>query len=100
MSHFVLTIHTRTGHFGETAAQERGGIARLLHLATQEIQSGAAPTPLKDAGGHIVGHYEWGPGMINGPGAGFDHLNRNVPSIQQGGKIRVQPVVPPQGQAE
>jgi hypothetical protein len=55
MSHFTLTIHTRTGHFGETVAAERDGIASILHQAAQQIGSGAAATPLKDTGGHIVG---------------------------------------------
>jgi hypothetical protein len=44
----------------DTNAAERHGIARLLHLAAQEIQSGASPTPLKDTGGHVVGHYAFG----------------------------------------
>lgn len=84
---FTLTIDVRTGHFGETATSERHGVARLLHQAAQEIMSGGAPSPLKDSGGHVIGHYEFGPGMINGPGEGFDRANRNVPSVLHGGEI-------------
>lgn len=91
MSHFVLTIHTRTGHFGETASAERNGIASLLHTAAQQIGSGAAPTPIKDSGGHVIGHYEFGPGMISGPGPGFEQTNRNVPPERLGGKTRPEP---------
>jgi hypothetical protein len=88
---FTLTIHTRTGHFGETPAAERHGVARLLQQAIQEIMSGGAPSPLKDSGGHVVGHYEFGPGMISGPGEGFDRTNRNVPPVLQGGQVRARP---------
>jgi hypothetical protein len=87
MNHFTLTIHTRTGHFGETSAAERAGIAQLLHQAAQEIGSGRAPSPLKDGGGHVVGHYEFGPGMICGPGPGFDETHWKVPSVLNGGAI-------------
>jgi len=87
MPHFSLTIHIRTGHFGETDAAERAGVARLLHLAAQEIGSGAAPTPLKDGGGHVIGSYEFGPGMICGPGKGFDETYRSVPSLYLGGSV-------------
>jgi hypothetical protein len=87
MSHFILRIHTRTGHFGETAAAERDGIVSILRQAAQQIGSGAAATPLKDTGGHIVGEYEFGPGLINGPGAGFDQTHRNVPSVLAGGSV-------------
>jgi hypothetical protein len=37
MTHFTLTIDVRTGHFGETAAAERNGIAAILHTAAQQI---------------------------------------------------------------
>jgi hypothetical protein len=85
--HFVLRIHVRTPHFGETEAGERAGIARLLHQAAQEIQSGAPATHLRDSGGHVVGDYEFGPGMLAGPGPGFDKTHRSVPPASMGGKI-------------
>jgi hypothetical protein len=85
--HFVLRIHVRTGHFGETANAERHGIAALLHQAAQQIGSGAPATPLKDGGGHVIGDYEFGPGMLNGPGAGFDQTHYRVPPVNWGGKI-------------
>src|ERR1700736_3892517 len=89
MTQFVLTIHTRTGHFRETANAEREGIAELLRQAANQIGSSAAATPLIDSVGHEIGRYEFGPGMINGPGAGFDQTYRNLPSVLHGGKISV-----------
>jgi hypothetical protein len=91
---FTLVINARTQHFGETATAERHGVARLLNQAAQEIMSGGAPSPLKDSGGHVIGHYEFGPAAINGPGEGFDRTNHNVPSVLHGGKI-VAPAPPP-----
>jgi hypothetical protein len=87
MPHFILRIDTRTGHFGETEAAERTGIADILRQAAQQIGSASKPAPLKDSGGHEVGLYEFGPGMICGPGKGFDETHRNVPSVLHGGKI-------------
>jgi hypothetical protein len=87
MPHFTLTIHTRTGHFGETATAERAGIADILRKAAQQIGSASPVAPLKDTGGHEVGSYEFGPGMICGPGAGFDETHRNVRSVMHGGRI-------------
>jgi hypothetical protein len=87
MPHFTLTIHTRTGHFGETGATERAGVVDILRQAAQQIGAATSPTPLKDSGGHEIGRYEFGPGMICGPGAGFDETHRNVPSVLHGGKI-------------
>lgn len=84
---FTLVINARTQHFGETATAERHGIARLLNQAAQEIMSGGAPSPLKDSGGHVIGSYSFGAGMICGPGEGFDRTNHNVPSILHGGEI-------------
>jgi hypothetical protein len=85
--HFVLRIHVRTGHFGESSMAERHGIAAILRQAAQEIGSGAPATPLKDTGGHVIGEYEFGPGMINGPGAGFDQTHRSVPPVNRGGRV-------------
>lgn len=85
--HFVLEIDTRTPHFGETAAAERAGIVALLRAAAQEIGSGAAPTPLRDGGGHVVGRYTFGEGMINGPGEGFDKTHRSLPPVLLGGSL-------------
>jgi hypothetical protein len=87
MPHFVLTVDIRTGYFGETAATERQAIAALLHQAAQQIGSSKPPSALKDSGGHEIGRYEFGPGMICGPGEGFDETYRNVPSVLRGGQI-------------
>lgn len=89
---FTLTIHTRSGSFGDTAASERHAVARLLTLAAHEIQSGAAPTPLTDQG-HVIGEYEFAPEMINGPGPGYDRSNVHVKPANEGGKVR-RPVAP------
>lgn len=87
---FVLKIHTRTGHFGETSASERCGIADILRRAASEIMSGAPATPLRDLGNHVVGEYEFGAGMISGPGEGFDRRHCNVPPAHAGsyGKLK------------
>jgi hypothetical protein len=87
MTHFVFTIHTRTGHFGESAAAERQAIVGLLRQAAQQIGSASPASPLKDSGGHEIGSYEFGSGMINGPGEGFDQTYRNLPSVLHGGRI-------------
>jgi hypothetical protein len=87
MSHFTLTIHTRTQPFGDTAHAERAAIAHYLQQAAQQIQSGAPPTPLIDRG-HVIGHYEFGPGMINGPGLGHDRLNIHVKPASEGGRVQ------------
>ena len=88
---FTLTIHTRTGIFGDTSQQERHAVARQLQLAAQQIQSGAAPTPLIDQG-HVIGHYEFAPEMINGPGPHYDRTNIHVKPANEGGRIIRQPV--------
>jgi hypothetical protein len=58
MTHFVLKIHTRTGHFGESATAERQAIVGLLHKAAQQIGSASPASPLKDSGGHEIGSYD------------------------------------------
>jgi hypothetical protein len=84
---FTLTIHTRTGFFGETSDAERQGVAKLLLAAAQQIGSSAPYAPLKDTGGHVIGGYKFGPAMINGPGAGFDDTHWNVRPVILGGRI-------------
>ena len=88
--HFTLTIHTRTGHFGSTAASERAGIAYMLQEAARQIGSGAPATPLMDRG-HEIGRYEFGSGMINGAGSSWDQTNLHALPANQGGQIRVAP---------
>ena len=86
--HFTLRIHVRTGHFGSTEHAERCGIAYLLQQAAQKIQSSApdsAPSAhLVDSGGHVIGDYSFGVGMLCGPGPGFDQTHVN---LQPGDKI-------------
>ncbi|MHC2536008.1 hypothetical protein [Bradyrhizobium diazoefficiens] len=81
--HFHLLIHTRTGHFGETSMSERQAVADLLRRAAQEIASGAPAAPLKCSGGHVVGDYEFGPGMVNGDGK-IDRTHMQTPPTHAG----------------
>src|SRR5438132_14307017 len=89
---FSLTIDVRTGMFGDSDAAERQGVARLLRQAAQEIQSGAPATPLMDSG-HRIGSYEFGPDMINGPGASYDRTNIHLKPANEGGRINRVPVI-------
>jgi hypothetical protein len=93
---FTLEIHTRTAQFGEDENCERLAVAYALQQAAREIASGGSSRTLMDTGGHIIGHFEYGQGMINGPGYGFDQTNLRVKSAGEGGRVLRRPVAPAQ----
>jgi hypothetical protein len=93
---FKLEIHTRTAQFGSDANCERLAVAYLLRQAVQEIMSGGSNRKLTDTGGHVVGSFEYGPDMINGPGPGFDQTNLRIKPAGEGGKVVRRPVAPAQ----
>lgn len=66
---FVLTIHTRTDHFGATRAQENNLIAKILTDAAHRVQTGHGPIDLLDGNGKAVARYSYGTGMHNHPGS-------------------------------
>jgi hypothetical protein len=68
MALFSLTIHTRTIGFGEDRRQENHAVAKILLDAAHRIQTGHGPIPLKDNAQIDVAEYEFGEGMLNGPG--------------------------------
>jgi hypothetical protein len=82
---FTLTIDKRTGSFGESAHSESDEVARLLRAAAHAIGSGVPidkpeQRELKCRSGIVVAHFEFGPGMIRGPGPGFDAKHFRTPS--------------------
>jgi hypothetical protein len=84
---FKLEIHARTAQFGSDANCERLAVGYLLRQAVQEIMSGGSNRKLTDTGGHCVGSFEYGVGMINGPGSGFDQTNLRIKPAGEGGRV-------------
>jgi hypothetical protein len=85
---FTSRIFRRTGSFGETSGSENAKVARLLRAAAQAIESGVPlgrddQGELKCRSGHVVADFEFGPGMIRGPGVGFDRTEMQIPSVAQ-----------------
>jgi hypothetical protein len=85
---FTFRIFKRTGSFGETAAQESDEVGRLLRAAEHLIRSGVPldrPEHLqvKCRSGHVVAEFEFGPGMVRGPGPGFDGTHYRLPSAME-----------------
>jgi hypothetical protein len=85
---FVFRIFKRTGSFGETAAQESDEVGRLLRAAEQMIRSGVPldqpeQRQVKCRSGHTVAQFEFGPGMVRGPGPGFDGTHYRLPSAME-----------------
>lgn len=64
---FHLTIHTRSKHFGETAAQEQSAIIQVLRNAIARIGSGHHPIPIKDGANNEVATYEFSDDMLSHP---------------------------------
>lgn len=66
---FTLTIHTRTGSFGEAAHQESDEVGRILRAADHVIRSGSPidkpeQRQLKCRNGEVVGEFSFGEGML------------------------------------
>lgn len=85
---FTFRITRRTGSFGETAASESAEVARLMRAAAHAIESGVPigredQRQVKCRNGHVVAAFELGPGMIRGPGIGFDRRDMQIPSAAQ-----------------
>ncbi len=64
---FTLRIHTRSKHFGETAAQEQHAIIEVLRNVIARIGSGHAPIPINDGARNEVATYEFSTEMLSHP---------------------------------
>lgn len=68
---FRLTIHTRSGAFGETAASEAHEVKSLLSRAAHVIASGVPidkpeQRELKCSAGQVVGYFEFSDQALKG----------------------------------
>ena len=85
---FTFRIFKRTGSFGESGHSESDEVARLLTAAAHAIKSGVPldqpeQRQVKCRSGHAVAEFTFGPGMIRGPGPGFDRRDMQIPSAME-----------------